>query len=176
MTETIFFNVWRTDSRERQAALLAEMRSEARVLAAKPGFLGMTVWVGLDANHRVLVEGRWASRAHFHAAVGESSQATATRARLEELGKGEPGLFTESFELGSQVSEATTAAESSVAFIQVWEVGTVEHQKGWLATMRENVGVLSDKPGFQFMRTHASEDGKRVAVYSQWRDSASLED
>jgi len=173
MAETIFFNVWQTDSRERQAALLAEMRSEARVLAAKPGFLGLTVWVGLDANHRVLVEGRWASRAHFDAAVGESSQATATRARLEELGKGEPGLFTESFELGSQVSDVTTAAESAVALIQVWAVA---HQQGWLATMRENVGVLTDKPGFQSMRTHASEDGKRVAVYSQRRDSASLED
>jgi pimeloyl-ACP methyl ester carboxylesterase/heme-degrading monooxygenase HmoA len=175
MTETIFFNVWQTDSRERQAALLAEMRSEARALAAKPGFLGLTVWVGLDANHRVLVEGRWASRAHFDAAVGESSQATAARARLEELGKGEPGLFTESFQLGSQASEATTAAESAVAFIQVWEVGKVERQRGWLATMRENVGVLTDKPGFQFMRTHASEDSKRVAVYAQWRDRASLE-
>jgi pimeloyl-ACP methyl ester carboxylesterase/heme-degrading monooxygenase HmoA len=174
MTETIFFNVWQTDSRERQAALLAEMRSEARILAAKPGFLGLTVWVGLDANHRVLVEGRWASRAHFDAAVGQSSEATATRGRLEELGKGEPGLFTESFQLGSQVSQATMAAESAVAFIQVWEVGTVAHQ-GWLATMRENVGILTDKPGFQFMRTHASEDGKRVAVYAQWRDRASLE-
>jgi heme-degrading monooxygenase HmoA len=149
MTETIFFNVWRTNSRERQAALLAEMRSEARILAAKPGFLGMTVWVGLDANHRVLVEGRWASRAHFDAAVGGSAEATPGRVRLEELGKGEPGFFTESFELGAQVCEFTSAAESAVAFIQVWEVGTVEHQQGWPAIMHENVGVLTDKPGFQ---------------------------
>jgi len=147
MTETIFFNVWRTDSRERQAALLAEMRSEARVLAAKPGFLGMTVWVGLDANHRVLVEGRWASRAHFHAAVGESSQATATRARLEELGKGEPGLFTESFELGSQVSEATTAAESAVA------------QWRDRASLEAAVNTPEAKAGHQAMRTHGTPDG-----------------
>lgn len=53
MTETIFFNVWQTDSRERQAAFLAELRSEATVLAAKPGFLGLTVWGGLDGNQRV---------------------------------------------------------------------------------------------------------------------------
>jgi pimeloyl-ACP methyl ester carboxylesterase/heme-degrading monooxygenase HmoA len=175
MAETIFFNVWQPDSREKQAALLTEMRSEARVLATKPGFLGLTVWAGLDANHRVLVEGRWASRAHFDAAVGESSEATAARVRLEKLGKGEPGLFTESLRLGSPVSEVTPAGESAVAFIQVWDVGTLEHQHGWLATMREKVGVLTDKPGFQFMRTHASEDGKRIAVYAQWRDRASLE-
>jgi heme-degrading monooxygenase HmoA len=59
--------------------------------------------------------------------------------------------------------------------MQVWEVGTSEHQQGWLTTMRENVSALTGKSGFTSMRTHVSEDGRRVAVYAQWRDRASFE-
>lgn len=175
MTETIFFNLWRTESRENQEALLAEMRSEAPVLAAKPGFLGLTIWAGQDKDHRVLVEGRWASRAHFDAAVADSPEAMAARSRLERLGRAEPGLFAESFRFGSRALEATVATRPAITFIQVWEVGTPEHQLGWLAAMRENVGALTGKPGFAYLGTHKSDDGKRIAVYAQWSDRASLD-
>ena len=106
MSETIFFNVWQTESRDHQEALLAEMRAEATALAVKPGFLSLTVWAGQDSNHRVLVEGSWASRAHFDAAVG-SPEATAARRRLEKFGKAEPGLFAERFRFGPEERCAT---------------------------------------------------------------------
>ena len=105
MTETVFFNIWQTDSRENQEALLAAMRSEATALAAKAGFLGLTVWVGRDSNFRVIVEGRWTSRAHFDAAVGEDPEASAGRGRLEKFGKAEPGFFSESLRIDAGASE-----------------------------------------------------------------------
>jgi pimeloyl-ACP methyl ester carboxylesterase/heme-degrading monooxygenase HmoA len=109
MNETIFFNVWRTDSRESQAGLLAAMRVEAPALAAKPGFLGLTVWSGEDG--RVLVKGRWASRAHFEAAIG-SPEMKEGRSRLERFGKSEPGLFTPNFEAGPVTQQASDATDS----------------------------------------------------------------
>ena len=108
MTETIFFNLWQTDSREDQEALVAEMRSEATAFLGKPGFLGLTVWTGQN-NHRVIVEGRWRSHPHFEAAVSERPEAMASRARLEKFGKAEPGLFSESFRIEPGLSE--TASE-----------------------------------------------------------------
>lgn len=174
MSDTIFFNLWQTDSRESQEALIAEMRSEAPAFLEKPGFLGLTVWAGHD-NNRVIVEGRWRSRAHFDAAVSNSAEASESRSRLEQIGKAEPGLFSETFRIGPEVSETATTPREGVTFIQVWEVGTPEHQQGWLTTMRENASALTGKYGFGSMCTHASEDGKRVAVYTQWRDQASLD-
>ena len=82
MAEIIFFNIWQADSRESQEALVKGMRSEAATLAAKPGFLSLTVWSGQEDNHRVLVEGRWASRSQFDAAIGATQDAAITRDRL----------------------------------------------------------------------------------------------
>src|SRR5256885_4193785 len=172
MNETIFFNVWRTGSRESQAALLAEMRGESAALAAKPGFLGLSVWASEDG--RVLVKGRWASRVYFEAAA-ETPEMKEGRSRLERFGKSEPGLFTPSFEVGPVTRDGSTPSADGVTFVQIWEVGDAEHQEGLLDTMRRNAGALTGKHGFGFLRTHASDDGKRVAVYAHWRDRASLE-
>src|SRR5262249_50331588 len=109
MTEAIFFNLWQTDSREDQESLVREMRSEATDFLGKPGFLGLSVWMGQD-NHRIIVEGRWRSQAHFDAAVSESPQAMAGRARMEKFGKAEPGLFSESFRIEPEVSETSFEA------------------------------------------------------------------
>jgi pimeloyl-ACP methyl ester carboxylesterase/heme-degrading monooxygenase HmoA len=168
MSETILFNIWRTDSRESQEALLAEMRAEAPTLAAKPGFLGLTIWASEDGA-RILVEGRWASRAHVDTALGDSAR----RERLKKFGTVETGFFATSFLL--DVHDAEMAPRDGVTFIQVWQVGTAEHQDGWLTTMRRNVSALTGKPGYGSMRTHVSEDGQRVAVYARWRDRTSLE-
>jgi pimeloyl-ACP methyl ester carboxylesterase/heme-degrading monooxygenase HmoA len=168
MSETILFNIWRTDSRESQEALLSEMRADAPTLAAKPGFLGLTIWASENGN-RVLVEGRWTSRAHADAAIGDA----AGRQRLDGFGTVETGCFARSFLLDLQGDQESP--REGVTFIQVWDVGTAEHQDAWLATMRQNVSALTGKPGYGSMRTHASEDGKRVAVYAQWRDRTSLE-
>ena len=174
MAQMVFFNLWRTSSHEDQERLIALMRSDAPTLVTKPGFLSLTVWTSEGNDHRVLVEGRWASRAHFDAAVTNSHEATESRTQLERLGEEEAGFFSESLRVGAATSEATVASRA-VTFIQVWEVGTHEHQKGWLATMCQNVGALTSKQGFGYLRTYASDDGKRIAVFAQWRDRASLE-
>lgn len=97
MAETTFFNVWSTDSRENQEALVSAMRSETKIFAAKPGFLSLTGWVGQDNDHRVIAEARWASRAHFEAAVADNPEAIAGRLKLEKLGTPAAGLFHEGF-------------------------------------------------------------------------------
>jgi pimeloyl-ACP methyl ester carboxylesterase/heme-degrading monooxygenase HmoA len=122
MTETIFFNLWQTDSREAQESLAAEMRSEATAFLGKRGFLGLSVWTGQD-NHRVIVEGRWRSRAHFDAAVSESPQAMAGRARLEKFGKAEPGLFSESFRIEPEASEIASEAPFEAVSTRWAELG-----------------------------------------------------
>jgi hypothetical protein len=38
MSETVFFNMWQTDSPESQEALVSAMRSETSMFVAKPGF------------------------------------------------------------------------------------------------------------------------------------------
>ncbi|BAJ83034.1 putative epoxide hydrolase (plasmid) [Acidiphilium multivorum AIU301] len=98
MTDMLFYNVWRTETPENQARLIEAMREEAPKLAAKPGFLSMTVLESQDG--RVLVEGRWASREAFDAAVSHSDDAQASRRSLEAFGTAEPGVFTEAFRIG----------------------------------------------------------------------------
>ena len=127
MNEVVFFNVWKTESLEAQEALLSKMRLEAPALASKPGFLSLKGWAGQN-DHRVIVEGRWASEAEFRAAVDDNAEARSARASLESLGKSEPGIFIESFQQGSRPVEVGPTGES-VAFIQVWDVGTPENQQ-----------------------------------------------
>jgi pimeloyl-ACP methyl ester carboxylesterase len=97
MTGVTFFNMWQADSREKQNALIEEMRAEAPAVAAKDGFLSLTAWKGEGSDFRVLAEGRWASKAHFDAAVAGNAATLAARARLEAFAKPAPGLFTECF-------------------------------------------------------------------------------
>ena len=95
MTSVTFFNMWKADSREKQEALIEEMRAEAPALAAKDGFISLIAWKAEEQDYRVLVEGRWASQGHFNAAVAGNAQALAARARLETFAKPAPGLFAE---------------------------------------------------------------------------------
>jgi pimeloyl-ACP methyl ester carboxylesterase/heme-degrading monooxygenase HmoA len=99
VTETTFFNIWRTDSKDRQAQLLEAMRAEAPELQAKPGFLGLTAWNGEEQDHRVVVQGRWESKEAFDAAVANDPAALESRNKLTELGTPEAGLFSEAFRL-----------------------------------------------------------------------------
>ncbi|MBV9560605.1 MAG: alpha/beta fold hydrolase [Bradyrhizobium sp.] len=112
MTDMLFYNVWRADTPENQARLIAAMREEAPKLAAKPGFRSMTVLEGKDG--RILVEGRWASREAFDAAVTHDDRAQTSRQSLEAFGTAEPGIFTESFRIGSL--EAPSHDYPSAAF------------------------------------------------------------
>jgi pimeloyl-ACP methyl ester carboxylesterase len=99
MAEITFFNMWQAGSREDQEALIAEMRIEAPALALKDGFVSFTAWRGEKEDYRVLVEGRWASQAHFDAAVADNAQAVEARTRLGKFAKPAPGLFTKCFQL-----------------------------------------------------------------------------
>ena len=95
MSDTVFYNMWRTTSAENKAKLLAAMRDEAPAFAAKVGFRSMTVLEGDD--DRVLVEGRWASREAFDAAVTSDESARLSRQALEAFGRPEPGVFRKIF-------------------------------------------------------------------------------
>ena len=57
MAVTTFYNVWRTKTPKDRAALIRKMKDEAPALAAKPGFVSMSVLECAD-DGRVLVEGR----------------------------------------------------------------------------------------------------------------------
>ncbi len=175
MSEVVFFNVWHADSKESQESLLGKMRAEASKLALKPGFLGLAAWRG-QQDHRVLVQARWASEDHFRKAVSESAEAQTARADMERLGTAEPGLFEESLAFGCGDDGAVISKGEGVSFIQVWDVGSIDGQSAWLETMRARVGALTGKPGFRYLQTHASLDGKRVVVYARWSDQASVEE
>jgi pimeloyl-ACP methyl ester carboxylesterase len=107
MAEITFFNMWQASSREDQEALIAEMRIEAPALALKDGFVSLTAWRGEKEDYRVLAEGRWASQAHFDAAVADNAQALESRARFEKFAKPAPGLFTECFRLEGKPNDAS---------------------------------------------------------------------
>lgn len=102
MTGITFLNMWQADSREKQEALIEEMRAEAPALAAKDGFISLTARRAEGTDYRVLVEGRWASQAQFDAAVAGNAQALASRARLEAFAKPAPGLFAECFRFAGE--------------------------------------------------------------------------
>lgn len=112
MTDTLFYNVWRTKTPEDQSRLIAAMREDAPKLAAKPGFRSMTVFKGED--DRVLVEGRWTSREAFDAAVTRDDGAHTSAQGLEAFGTAEPGVFAEAFRIGSL--EAPSPHYPSAAF------------------------------------------------------------
>jgi pimeloyl-ACP methyl ester carboxylesterase/heme-degrading monooxygenase HmoA len=97
MIEATFFNIWHTDSKDRQTQLLEAMRAEASVLQAKPGFLGLSAWSGEAQDHRVVVQGRWDSKEAFDAAVTHDPAALDSRNKLAALGTPEAGMFSEAF-------------------------------------------------------------------------------
>jgi pimeloyl-ACP methyl ester carboxylesterase/heme-degrading monooxygenase HmoA len=107
-----FYNMWRTDTAERRAALLARMKDESPALSSKQGFISMTV-SECPSDGRVLVEARWRSQEAFDAAVTENPDAQESRASLAQLGSPEPGLFTEVFRV-SAAGDASTLEEASL--------------------------------------------------------------
>ena len=98
MAGATFFNIWRTESGDKQSELLESMRAEAPNLQDKPGFLDLTAWRG-EQDHRVIVRGHWESEAAFAAAVSNDASALESRNKLAALGIPEPGLFREVFRL-----------------------------------------------------------------------------
>jgi hypothetical protein len=74
MTDITFYNMWRTETPEGRAALLAQMKAEAPALASKAGFVAMTV-LECAGDGRVLVEGRWQSKEAFDTAVADNPEA-----------------------------------------------------------------------------------------------------
>ena len=110
MAETTFFNIWQTDSKDRQTQLLDAMRLEAPNLQAKPGFLELTAWSGEADDHRIVVQGRWESKEAFDAAVANDAAALESRNRLAALGAPDSGLFSESFRFQPAEPERREAA------------------------------------------------------------------
>jgi len=96
MPDITFYNMWRTETPEGRAALLARMKDEAPELASKVGFVAMTV-LECAEDGRVLVEGRWQSKEAFDTAVADDPAAQKSLASLALFGSPEPGLFTEVF-------------------------------------------------------------------------------
>lgn len=115
MTDITFYNMWRTETPEARAALLARMKDEAPVLASKAGFIAMTV-LECAEDGRVLVEGRWLSKEAFDRAVAEDPEAQKSRASLAQFGSPEPGLFTEVFRVSPKMTHvnAHEGSKSSI--------------------------------------------------------------
>jgi pimeloyl-ACP methyl ester carboxylesterase len=103
------------------------MRSDTNVFLTKPGFRSLTVWAGEESNHRVLAEGRWASKHDFAAAVTNNPEAIAARTRMEKLGRSDPGLFSERFRLESAARPNAIHLTSSEVLL-----GTVDRRWGAL--------------------------------------------
>jgi pimeloyl-ACP methyl ester carboxylesterase/heme-degrading monooxygenase HmoA len=182
MADATFYNVWRTKTPKDRAALIAKMKGEAPALAAKPGFVSMSV-LECAEDGRVLVEARWQSKEAFDRAVTDDPAAHRSRASLAELGSPEPGLFKEAFRIspahaGAMVGDGCraviSAASGIVTYVQVWRMSATGNQQRWLETMHSRIGLLTRQPGFLSMSLHASLDGKQTAVYAQWQNETSL--
>jgi heme-degrading monooxygenase HmoA len=93
MSEATFFNVWSTESSEKQKELVAAMVREAPALQAKEGFLELLLWSESGGDNRVIVRGRWASLEAFEATVANDPDAMASRNELAKLGTPAPGSF-----------------------------------------------------------------------------------
>lgn len=182
MPETTFYNMWRTTNAKNRSSLLEGMKDEAPAIAAKPGFVSMTV-LECAEDGRVLVEGRWQSKGAFDAAISDDPEAQKSRMSLTEFGAPEPGLFRECFRILPEkaTKEDRHAGQAlisvipgSVTYVQIWRMNSVEHQQRWLETMHSRIGLLTVQPGFISMTLHTSLDGRQTAVYAQWSDEASL--
>lgn len=99
MSELVFFNVWTTASEAAKRALVEAMGAEVSALALKPGFRSVTAWAGEKGDLRVIVKGRWESLAAFEAAVAHDPAAQEGRARLEQFGRAQPGMFMETLHI-----------------------------------------------------------------------------
>ena len=74
------------------------------------------------------------------------------------------------------MANVTISAEApGVTFIQVWDTSAPGAQEGFLQTMRAQVGLLAQQPGFVSLMLHPSLDGKQIVVYAQWRTEADFE-
>jgi len=114
MPDITFYNMWRTETPEDRAQLLARMKEEAPALASKAGFVAMTV-LECAEDGRVLVEGRWQSREAFDAAVADDPVAQRSRASLSQFGSPEPGLFKEAFRVSPTAVPANAHEGSKVS-------------------------------------------------------------
>lgn len=112
MAEATFFNVWRTSSKDSREQLINAMREEAPALQRKPGFLELTGWGGAAEDLRVVVQGRWESKAAFDSAVANDTGAMESRNKLAALGTPEAGLFQEVFRFQAMQPEASVAREN----------------------------------------------------------------
>lgn len=182
MPETTFYNMWRTNNAKDRSSLLEHMKDEAPAIAAKAGFVSMTV-LECPEDGRVLVEGRWQSREAFDAAISDDPEAQESRMSLAEFGSPEPGLFKESFRIlpAKATNEDRHAGQAlisvvpgSVTYVQIWRMSSTQNQRRWLETMHNRIGLLTVQPGFLSMSLHTSLDGKQTAVYAQWANEAAL--
>ncbi len=180
--ETTFYNMWRTNNAGDRSALVERMNAEAPAMAAKPGFVSMTV-LECEEDGRVLVEGRWQPKDAFDAAVSNDPEAQKSRLSLREFGSPEPGLFRKTFRVLSAKAkkEDRNAGQAvievnpeSVTYVQIWRMNSAQDQPRWLETMHSRIGLLTVQPGFLSMTLHTSLDGRQTAAYAQWSDEASL--
>ena len=98
MSDIRFYNVWRTETPENRARLIATMKDKAQMFASKPGFLSLIVSECAE-DGRVVAEGLWASREAFDNAVANNPAAHAGREQMEAFGAPEPGVFAEAFRI-----------------------------------------------------------------------------
>jgi heme-degrading monooxygenase HmoA len=109
MGDISFYNMWRTETSAKRAILLDRMKDEVPALAAKDGFVAMTVLECVE-DGRVLVEAHWQSKEAFETGVANDPDAQESRAALAQFGVPEPCLFKEVF----RVSPATDHRASDV--------------------------------------------------------------
>ncbi|MBO0719930.1 MAG: alpha/beta fold hydrolase [Blastocatellia bacterium] len=113
MSQILFYNVWRTQTPENRARLIALMKEKTRIFESKPGFLSLLVSECTE-DGRVIAATRWASLDAFDQAVTNNAEAHAGREEMAAYGTPEPGLFREAFNIESQADlNALRAAAAS---------------------------------------------------------------
>ena len=73
------------------------------------------------------------------------------------------------------MSDAPSDSPDGVAFVQIWRHPDPGRQERYIQTVRDNVALLTGRPGFRSFRLLAGVDGRSSAVVAEWSDQAASE-
>ena len=165
-----FLQVWETESASCQEGWLDTMRVNIDLLRTKPGFVSMLLHRSLDPRN-LCVYAQWLDKEHLESAVTDA-KVQGAREKLDRWAQPDGTLYSFHSLVAPPNSAETAleiAADSALAFVNVWECGDPHWQRHLLEAMEEEASAIARDDGFLGIALHASFDGKRVGAYGRWK-------
>ena len=119
-----FLQVWETESASCQEGWLDTMRANIDLLRTKPGFVSMLLHRSLDPRN-LCVYAQWLDKEHLESAVTDA-KVQGAREKLDRWAQPDGTLYSFHSLVAPPNSAETAleiAADSALAFVNVWECG-----------------------------------------------------